>query len=78
MATNQQKVQLMINKPLARLAMIAAAIVVVVSVSVTSQPHLADACQEDENWITVDHLDPRGREDVHGVSRACVNSEDDS
>ena len=66
------------NKSLKRLVMITAAVTVAISVSVTSQPHLADACQEDENWITVDHLDPRGREDVHGVSRACINSEDDS
>jgi hypothetical protein len=31
------------------------------------------ACQEDENWVVVDHQDPRGSEDLYGVSRACIH-----
>lgn len=30
-------------------------------------------CEEDENWDAVDFQDPRGEEDIHGVTRACVH-----
>ena len=65
------------SKSFTRLVVITAAASIAVSAFGASQPHAADACQEDENWIAVHYLDPRGREDTHGVSRACVNVEDD-
>jgi hypothetical protein len=33
-------------------------------------------CHEDEEWAVVHYQDPKGQEDMHGVSRACVNHED--
>lgn len=35
--------------------------------------HPADQCQEDEAWTAVHFQDPNGIEDIHGVTRACVN-----
>jgi hypothetical protein len=41
------------------------------------QPTFAIAdCHEDEEWAVVHYQDPKGQEDMHGVSRACVNHED--
>ena len=39
-------------------------------------PHLADQCPEDEAWVAVHYDDPRGVDDIHGVTRACVNHEE--
>lgn len=61
-----------------QLVVIIAAVTIAISAFGTSQPHAADACREDESWVAVDYLDPRGSEDLHGVSRACVNVESDS
>ena len=38
-----------------------------------TKPHPADSCHEDEAWVAVDHTTPGAIEDVHGVSRMCVN-----
>ena len=35
--------------------------------------HPADACHEDQAWTAVDYRDPLGVEDIHGVTRRCVN-----
>ena len=43
-------------------------------VGVTTRAHVPN-CVEDENWIVVDWQDPRGVEDIRGVSRACVHYE---
>ncbi len=32
-------------------------------------------CEEDENWDAVHFQDPRGQEDSHGVTRACVHAD---
>ena len=36
------------------------------------------SCQEDEDWMVVAYDDPRGSEDQHGVSRACIHIEEGS
>ena len=40
------------------------------------QPHLADNCQEDEDWATVHWETPNAVDDIHGVTRLCVNHEE--
>jgi hypothetical protein len=40
--------------------------------AVAPADHPADQCQEDETWVAVHWEDPRGTEDVYGVTRACL------
>jgi len=39
----------------------------------TTTLHPADNCHEDEAYTPVDYLTPGALEDVHGVTRVCVN-----
>lgn len=45
-------------------------------VSMGKRWHAAEACQEDEAWIAVDHNTPNAFVDSHGVTRACINIDD--
>ena len=38
--------------------------------------HPADGCREDESWTAVDYRSTDGVEDIHGVTRACRNTDD--
>lgn len=40
-----------------------------------TRTHAADACHEDEVWAPVHYETPGAIEDVHGVSRMCINVE---
>ena len=40
--------------------------------AVAPADHPADQCQEDETWVAGHWEDPRGTEDVYGVTRACL------
>lgn len=44
----------------------------VLTVGCAQAPAVPD-CAEDENWDAVDYQDPRGQEDINGVTRACVH-----
>ncbi len=45
----------------------------VVYVAHANPIHPADSCMEDEAWVPVNYKLDIGREDAHGVTRACVN-----
>ena len=49
--------------------------VLVLSASIWGGTKMDPDCEEDENWVIVDHQDPRGEEDQNGVTRACLHVE---
>ena len=52
------------------------AILAIVAAYLLSDPHPADACEEDGAWVAVDHHALDGVQDSHGVFRACRSIDD--